>query len=206
MVSSAAVLSISLIAVGLVLTPGPNTVYLVSRTIAQGRAAGMVSLLGIAAGFAVYLAGTAAGVTTIVLVIPQVLQGIKAAGTTYLLWLAWRALRAPLVVDNQPPAMASPGRLFLLGLATNLLNPTVAVLYLTLLPQLIDADRGNVALQHLILGSVQVSIMLGVNFLVVLGAGRIAKWLADRPRMLRAHRWLTSTALGVLAVQMLATG
>lgn len=203
MVSSVAVLSIALVAVGLVLTPGPNTVYLVTRTMAQGRAAGMVCLSGVATGFIIYLAGSAAGVTALLMLVPHVLQGIRAAGATYLLWLAWHTLRSPSIVDAEAPAKETPPkRLFLLGLATNLLNPTVAVLYLSLLPQLIDRARGNVALQGLILGSVQAGIMLAFNCLVVLAAGRIAGWLTGHPRWLRAQRWLASTVLGALAVQL----
>jgi len=202
MVSSVAVLSIALVAVGLVLTPGPNTVYLVTRTMAQGRTAGMVCLSGVATGFVIYLAGSAAGVTALVTLVPHLLQGIRAAGATYLLWLAWHTLRSPSIMDSEEPRESSPGRLFLLGLATNLLNPTVAVLYLSLLPQLIDTARGNVALQGLILGSVQAGIMLTFNCLIVLAAGRIAGWLTDHPRWLRVQRWLASTLLGALAVQI----
>ncbi len=203
MVSSVAVLSIALVAVGLVLTPGPNTVYLVTRTMAQGRAAGMVCLSGVATGFVIYLVGSAAGVTALLMLVPHMLQGIRAVGATYLLWLAWHTLRTPSIVDaDDPPREKSPAKLYLLGLATNLLNPTIAVLYLSLLPQLIDQARGNVALQGLILGSVQAGIMLAFNCVVVLAAGRIAGWLTDHPRWLRAQRWLASTILGALAVQI----
>jgi len=203
MVSSVAVLSIALVAVGLVLTPGPNTVYLVTRTMAQGRAAGMVCLSGVATGFVIYLAGSAAGVTALLMLVPHMLQGIRAVGATYLLWLAWHTLHTPSTVDTEtPPREKSPAKLYLLGLATNLLNPTVAVLYLSLLPNLIDTARGNVALQGLILGSVQAGIMLAFNCLVVLAAGRISGWLTGHPRWLRAQRWLASTILGVLAVQI----
>ena len=205
MVSSIAVLSVSLLAVGLVLTPGPNTVYLVTRTISQGRTAGMAALLGIATGSVVYLISSAAGATALLMLVPQLLQGIKAAGTTYLLWLAWHTLRTSPMVDHQTTETTSNGRLFLLGMATNLLNPTVALVYLSVLPQLIDSNRGHVALQGLILGSLQAIIMLTVNCLVVLGAGRIAGWVSHRPRLLQLQRWLTSTVLGAMAVQMLTT-
>jgi threonine/homoserine/homoserine lactone efflux protein len=206
MVSSIAVLSVSLLAVGLVLTPGPNTVYLVTRTISQGRTAGLAALMGIACGSVVYLVSSAAGATALLMLVPQLLQGIKAAGTTYLLWLAWHTLRTPSTVDHQTTEQTPISRLFLLGLATNLLNPTVALVYLSVLPQLIDSNRGHVALQGLILGSLQAIIMLTVNCVVVLSAGRIAGWVSHRPRLLRVQRWLTSTVLGAMAVQMLSTG
>ncbi len=202
MVSSVAVLSIALIAMGLVLTPGPNTVYLVSRTMAQGRAAGMVSLLGVGAGFVVYLVGSAAGVTAVLTLVPHVFDAIRFTGSTYLMWLAWHTVRSRSIVDTNGLVSHSPGRLFLVGFATNLLNPTIAVLYLSLLPRFIDSARGNVALQGLILGSVQISIMLAFNCLIVLAAGRIAPWLTNRPRWLRVQRWLAATVLASLAVQI----
>ena len=115
MVSSIAVLSVALLAVGLVLTPGPNTVYLVTRTISQGRSAGMAALLGIATGSVVYLVSSAAGAAALLILVPHLLQGIKAAGTTYLLWLAWHTLRTSPLVDQPPVEQTSTSRLFLLG-------------------------------------------------------------------------------------------
>ncbi|WP_117210246.1 LysE family translocator [Allorhizocola rhizosphaerae] len=205
MVSSVAVLSIALIAVGLVLTPGPNTVYLVSRTVAQGRTAGLVALLGVGAGFVIYLAGSAAGVTAVLTLVPHLFDAIRFVGAAYLLWLAWHTVRAQSIVDDSELTTHSHGRLFLVGLATNLLNPTMAVLYLSLLPRFIDSARGNVAVQGLILGSVQIAIMLAFNCLVVLAAGRITPWLTNRPRWLRVQRWLAATVLASLAVQIAVT-
>jgi hypothetical protein len=94
MVSSAAVVGIALGAIGLVLTPGPNMIYLVSRTLAQGRSAGLVSLLGVAAGFVAYLFGSAAGVTALFAVVPFLYDVVRLLGAGYLLWLAWQAVRS----------------------------------------------------------------------------------------------------------------
>ncbi|MDT7677387.1 MAG: hypothetical protein QOD82_5289 [Pseudonocardiales bacterium] len=145
MVSAAAAGGIGLVALGLVLTPGPNMIYLVSRSITQGRRAGLVSLLGVAVGFLAYLAAATAGLAAIFTAVPAAYAALKIAGALYLLYLAWQALRpggTPVFAPTSlPPDPAR--RLFAMGLVTNLLNPKIAVLYVALLPQFIDPARGG---------------------------------------------------------------
>jgi threonine/homoserine/homoserine lactone efflux protein len=206
MVSWTAVVGIALIALGLVLTPGPNMIYLVSRTLAQGRTAGLVSLLGVAAGFLCYLVGSAVGLTALFTVVPFLYDAVKLLGAGYLLWLAWQSVRGgkpplftPAALEPDPPP-----KLFLMGLVTNLLNPKIAVLYVSLLPQFIDPARGGVAGQGLVLGLVQISIALTVNCLIVLAAGAISRWLTARPAWLRVQRWFMASVLGALALRLVA--
>lgn len=200
---TAAVIGIAVVALGLVLTPGPNMIYLVSRTLAQGRTAGLISLLGVAAGFGVYLAGSAIGLTALFATVPILYPVLKFAGAGYLLYLAWQALRGDKAVFvAQVLKPDSHRRLFTMGLVTNLLNPKIAVLYVSLLPQFIDPARGNVAAQGLTLGLVQIGIALTVNCLIVLSAGQIAGWLARKPVWLRVQRWFMASVLGLLAVRM----
>jgi threonine/homoserine/homoserine lactone efflux protein len=205
MTTTTAAIGIALVALGLVLTPGPNMIYLVSRTLAQGRTAGLISLLGVAAGFLVYLFGSAAGLTALFATVPLLFQVLKFAGAAYLLYLAWQALRtdkALFVAQALKPD--SYRRLFTMGFVTNLLNPKIAVLYVSLLPQFIDPARGNVAAQGLTLGVIQIAIALTVNCLIVLGAGRIATWLTRKPAWLRVQRWFMASVLGALAVRLAA--
>jgi threonine/homoserine/homoserine lactone efflux protein len=200
---TAAVVGIAIVALGLVLTPGPNMIYLVSRTLAQGRTAGLISLLGVAAGFLVYLAGSAVGLTALFATVPVLYPVLKFAGAAYLLYLAWQALRGDKAVfEAQVLKPDSNRRLFTMGMVTNLLNPKIAVLYVSLLPQFIDPARGNVAGQGLLLGLVQISIALTVNCLIVLSAGQIARWLARKPVWLRVQRWFMASVLAVLAVRL----
>ena len=123
-------LAFALVALGMVLTPGPNMAYLISRSICQGRAAGLVSLGGVALGFVVYMLCAAFGITAIVLAVPYAYDAIRITGALYLLWLAWQAVRpggrSPFQVRNLPKD--SPRKLFLMGLMTNLLNPKIAVM------------------------------------------------------------------------------
>jgi threonine/homoserine/homoserine lactone efflux protein len=206
-VTTTAVLGMAAVALGLVLTPGPNMVYLVSRSVTQGRRAGLFSLLGVAAGCGVYLAAATAGLASVFLVVPTAYLVLKAAGALYLLYLAWQAVRpggtsafAPKPLPADPPL-----RLFTMGLVTNLLNPKIAVLYVALLPQFVDPARGSVAGQSLALGAVQIAVALTVNGLIVLSAGSLATFLAARPGWLRAQRYAMGTVLGALAVKLLLT-
>ena len=204
MISPGAGLGIALVALGLVLTPGPNMLYLVSRSITQGRGAGLVSLLGVAAGFLVYLAAAVAGIAAVFAKVPVAYTVLKAAGVVYLLYLAWQALRPGGAAVFAPKELTvdPPRRLFLMGLATNLLNPKIAVLYVSLLPQFIDARRGSVALQSLALGGIQIRIALTVNCLIVLTASTLARLLGRRPGWLRAQRYLMGSVLGALALRL----
>ncbi|MBF6062232.1 LysE family translocator [Nocardia terpenica] len=206
MIETSAVLGVALAELGLVLTPGPNMMYLVSRTVSQGRRAGMVSLTGVAVGFLCYLAAATAGITAIFAVVPGLYLALKLAGALYLGWLAWKALRPGGVSAFAPVDLPadSTRKLFTMGLVTNLLNPKIAILYMALIPQFVHPAQGSVWVQSLVLGAVQIAIALLVNGLIVLAAGAIATFLADRPLWLRAQRWITGTLLGTIAV-LLAT-
>ncbi|AUQ26450.1 LysE family translocator [Dickeya zeae] len=192
------------IALGLVLTPGPNMIYLLSRTVCQGRRAGLVSLSGVALGFLFYMTAAALGITAIVMAVPLAYDALRIAGALYLLWLAWQAVRggaSPFQLRQLKPD--SNRRLFVMGLVTNLLNPKAAVLYLSLLPQFIRPEQGNVLGQSLTLGVTQILISMTVNASLVMVAGYIAAFLAERPLWQRVQRWLMGTVLAALAVRML---
>ncbi|HEY9522511.1 MAG TPA: LysE family translocator [Thermopolyspora sp.] len=205
MVSLVGLLGIGAVALGLVLTPGPNMIYLVSRSITQGRQAGLISLLGVATGFLVYLLTAAVGLSTVFAVVPAAYTALKLAGAGYLLYLAWQAIRpggrSPFT--PRPLTPDSPRRLYTMGLVTNLLNPKIAVLYVSLLPQFVDPARGDVAAQSLILGLTQICIALTVNTLIVFTAGTVSRFLTGRPVWMRIQRAFMATVLGVLAVSLI---
>ncbi|MFP3558575.1 LysE family translocator [Paraburkholderia sp. SIMBA_049] len=197
-------LAFGLVALGIVLTPGPNMIYLVSRSICQGRAAGLISLGGVALGFVVYMLFAAFGITALLLTVPFAYDALRFGGALYLLWLAWQAVKpggdSPFQVRDLPAD--SPRKLFMMGLVTNLLNPKIAVLYLSLLPQFIDPQRGSVLGQSLALGSVQIAVSISVNAVIAVTAGSIAGFLARRPKWLAMQRWMMGTVLTGLAVRM----
>jgi threonine/homoserine/homoserine lactone efflux protein len=198
------VFAFALLCIGMSLTPGPNMMYLVSRSICQGRRAGLVSLGGVGLGFLVYMLAAAFGITALLLAVPLAYDGLRLAGAAYLLYLAWQALRpggrSPFQVRDLP--VDSNRRLFAMGLVTNLLNPKAAMMYLSLLPQFIDPARGNVLTQSLALGSLQIIISLSLNALIATAAGTIATFLGSRPLWLVLQRWVMGTALAGLGLRM----
>lgn len=197
-------LAFGAIALGMVLTPGPNMVYLISRSISQGPMAGLISLGGVALGFVVYMLCAAFGITALVMAVPYAYDALRLAGALYLLWLAWQAVRpggrSPFQVRDLP--RDGPRKLFAMGLLTNLLNPKIAVMYLSLLPQFVDPAKGSVLAQSVVLGSTQIAISVAVNALIALAAGSIAAFLMRSPRWLLAQRWLMGTVLAGMAVKM----
>ncbi|HUR01564.1 MAG TPA: LysE family translocator [Nonomuraea sp.] len=197
-------LGIALVSLGMVLTPGPNMIYLVSRSITQGRRAGLISLIGVALGFTVYLTATCLGLTAIFAYVPAAYTVLKLAGAAYLLWLAWNAVKPGGTSAFEPRELEiePPRKLFAMGLVTCLLNPKIAILYLSLLPQFIDPAMGHVLLQSLALGSVQIFIGTLVNALIAVSAGALAAFLARRPLWLRIQRYFMGTVLAGIAVHL----
>jgi threonine/homoserine/homoserine lactone efflux protein len=192
------------VSLGMVLTPGPNMVYLISRSICQGRVAGLISLSGVALGFVVYMLCAAFGITALLLAVPFAYDTLRLAGAGYLAYLAWSALRpggrSPFAIRDLP--QDSAGRLFLMGFLTNLLNPKIAILYLSLLPQFLTPEAGGILGQSLVLGSVQIVVSVSVNALIAVTAGSVAVFLAGRPTWIAVQRWLMGTVLAALAVRM----
>lgn len=181
-------------------------IYLVSRSITQGRRAGLISLLGVAAGFLVYLVAATAGIAAIFAAVPALYTAVKIAGAAYLLWLAWNAVRPGGMAVFAPRSVPvdRARRLFTMGMVTNLLNPKIAILYVALLPQFVDPTLGNVAAQSLLLGCTQIAVALTVNALIVLSAGTLAAFFGRRPLWLRVQRYLMGTALAGIAIHLLA--
>ncbi|MGW5194741.1 LysE family translocator [Kribbella sp. NPDC004138] len=204
LVSSEALLGIALVELGLVIVPGPNMIYLISRSIAQGRRAGLISLAGVGLGFLTYLLAASAGLATLFALVPEIYVALKLAGAAYLLWLAWQAFRpgGTSVFATQELEPDRPRKLFGMGLLTCLLNPKIAILYISLLPQFLDPSRGHLGLQSLILGLGQLTVGVVMNAVFVITAGSVAVFLSRRPTWMRIHRYVTGTALAVFAVRL----
>ena len=147
--------------------------YLISRSICQGKRAGLISLAGVALGFVFYMLCAALGITTLLLAIPYAYDALRIGGAAYLLYLAWQALkpggRSPFQLRELAPD--SSRKLFMMGFLTNLLNPKIAVMYLALLPQFLSPAGGNVLSQSLLLGFTQILISVSVNAIIALSAG-----------------------------------
>jgi threonine/homoserine/homoserine lactone efflux protein len=197
----------ALAALLLVLTPGPNMVYCVSRSLVQGPRAGLLSLVGVVLGFGVHLLAAALGLTALLMALPMAFDALRIAGAAYLLWLAWQAVRPGAAAPLQPRALAPAGRrrLLAMGFMTNLLNPKVAMFYVSFFPQFLHPERGHWLAQCLLLGALQIAISASVNALLVLFAGRVSGWLNRTPRWIAAQRWAMGGVLALLAARILTT-
>jgi threonine/homoserine/homoserine lactone efflux protein len=188
----------------LVLTPGPNLLYLISRTLCQGRMAGIVSMAGTTTGFVVHILAASLGLSAVFLAIPVAYDALRWAGAAYLLYLAWDSIRAGsggLFAPRTLPA-AAPAKLFRMGLLTSILNPKVALFYLALFPQFIDPARANVLGQSLVLGATQIVIAVIGDTLFVLAAAIIARWLATRPVWAAAQRFVLAGVFVAIAAKL----
>jgi threonine/homoserine/homoserine lactone efflux protein len=184
----------------LALTPGPVWLYLISRTLAQGRRAGYFSMVGVTAGLAVHALFAALGLSVVLLAIPFAFDLIRLAGAAYLLWLAWTTIRGDgLSFEARPLPPAADGALLRQAFVAAFLNPKVAVFYLSLFPQFVDPAAGSVLAQSLVLGAIQLATAAAVDLSVVTAAGFVALWFTRRPVWLKAQRWFLGGAFGALA-------
>lgn len=190
----------------MVLTPGPNMIYLISRSICQGRKAGVISLLGVIAGFLVHMFAAAVGLTALFLAVPLAYEILKWAGAAYLLYLAWQAVkpgaRSPFEARQLPED--PPSRLFFMGFLTNVLNPKIAVFYLSIFPQFVSPEHGSVFMQSVVLGLTQITVSFTVNLAIALSAASLASWFVRNPRWLAVQRYFMGFVLAGLAVRLAA--
>jgi len=187
----------------LAITPGPNLVYLVARTVAQGRRAGLVSLAGTTTGFLAHVLAAAFGLSVLLAAVPVAYDAVRYAGAAYLAWLAWTTWRSsgPLP-DGAVPPPAPPASLFRAGLMTSLLNPKVALFQLALFPQFVDPALGSVLAQSLVLGATQLVIVAGFDALCVLAAADLKRRFAGASRWAAWSKRLLAGVFGALALRL----
>jgi threonine/homoserine/homoserine lactone efflux protein len=185
------------------LTPGPDMLYVIARSVGQGRTAGIVSALGIGAGIFVHIFAVALGLATLLVSLPLGFEVIKYAGAAYLLYLGIRILvsKETEVMEGRVKRDSLP-RIFQQGVITNVLNPKVALFFLAFLPQFVDEARGPIGWQVVALGLLfNISGTL-VNMGVALLAGSIGNRLKGRPVFARVQKWLTGGIFIGLAVRL----
>jgi threonine/homoserine/homoserine lactone efflux protein len=205
MVSSHSVLMFAGAALLMAFSPGPNMIYLVSRSLCQGKRAGFISWLGVVTGFLVHVTSAAIGLTALFMAIPMGYEILKYLGAVYLLWLAWQAVkpgaRSPLESQDLPPE--TPSQLWTMGFLTCALNPKVAIFYLSILPQFIEPQNGSVLVQSLVLGGVQAFIASLINLLIMLSAVTMAAWFSKNKKWMTVQRYVMGTVLTALAVRLM---
>ncbi|MGH1516950.1 LysE family translocator [Chryseobacterium sp. JK1] len=199
------ILFFALAALVLVISPGPNMIYLISRTITQGRKAGMTSLAGVICGFLFHIIMVSFGLTAVLFAVPFAYIVLKTLGTAYLLYLAFQAIKPNsknIFEVEKNSQVDGPKKLFTVGFLTNVLNPKVAVFYLSFFPQFIKPEYGSIFTQSLELGVIQVCVSLTVNFVIVLSAAKAAVFFAANPTWIKIQKWFMASVLTFLAVKM----
>jgi threonine/homoserine/homoserine lactone efflux protein len=163
----------------LLLIPGPAVLYVVARSVAQGRKAGIVSVLGIHTATLIHIAAAALGLSVLVLSSALAFNIVKYAGAAYLIWLGFRKLFGPAEALDAKGELTrySHAQLFRDGFLVNLLNPKTALFFLAFLPQFVDVSRGHVAMQITILGLMLAVLGVCTDSAYALLAGTVGGWL-----------------------------
>ena len=165
-----------------------------------------MSWFGVVLGFTVHMLCASVGLTALFMAVPLGYEILKFAGAIYLLWLAWQAVRpsarSPFEAKSLSPQ--PPRKLFIMGLLTSVMNPKVAIFYLSVLPQFISPGSESVLSQSLVLGVTQVFIGSSVNLVVTLSAATIAAWFSKNRLWLAVQRYVMGLVLGVLALKLLS--
>ncbi|HAI75743.1 MAG TPA: lysine transporter LysE [Microscillaceae bacterium] len=208
MMPTSELLLFALVALGLVLTPGPNMLFLLTIAATQGRKAGFMALLGVASGFLFHITLVVLGLSALLAQIPLALLILKWLGVGYLLFLAYQSVGgrptpARQATTTRTPSMVwSSRQLWLTGLLTNVLNPKVALFYLSFFPQFIKPTYGSMAAQMLQLGLLQILVSFSINSLLVLGAAQLMGWAGQRSAWQKVQSWLMASVFVGLAVRL----
>jgi threonine/homoserine/homoserine lactone efflux protein len=171
----------------LLVIPGPAVLYIVTRSVAQGRSAGLVSVLGVHVGSLVHVAFAAVGVSALLYASATAFTIVRYAGAAYLVYLGLRKLLGGGGAGGElaEQAAASPGRLFGQGVVVNVLNPKTAIFFLAFLPQFVNPARGPVAIQIVLLGACFVVLGVASDGSYALLASALAGRLRGTPRARR---------------------
>ena len=190
----------------LIISPGPDMIYVITRGMAHGRKAGMLSAIGVVCGIFVHTTAAAFGLTLILQTSALAFLFVKFVGAAYLVYLGVRAWRDKNTFHLQATTpLATSSVLFWQGVLSNVLNPKIAVFFLAFLPQFVDKGSSQVTWQMITLG--MTFACFGLVFLLVVGysSGTIGKWLADRPQRAQLFQRLAGGILIGLGIRLAFT-
>jgi threonine/homoserine/homoserine lactone efflux protein len=177
----------------LVFMPGPNTLYIIARSIQQGRLAGLVSSLGVQVGTMVHIVAASFGLSALLVSSAVAFNVVKYAGAAYLIFLGIKTLLTRERIEPAKVRKAALGRVFYQGIVVNLLNPKTALFFFAFLPQFIDVGRGAVVLQVVLLGSILIFLGTLSDSIYALASGSIGNWLRGNLKFLRAQRYFAGS-------------
>ncbi|MDB5510980.1 MAG: threonine transporter RhtB [Enterovirga sp.] len=194
----------SLACLVLFITPGPDMSLSLAKTLANGRRAGLLAMLGTMTGCCVHTVLAAIGISALLAASATAFTVLKIVGALYLLWLAVGAVRhgSVLRLDATERREETGRRSFLLGLAVNLTNPKVVLFFVTFLPQFVDPANPQAAGQLLFLGLYMVALTTPLAALLVLGADRAVGVMSRRPRLMRAVDLTFAAVFGAFALRI----
>jgi len=194
-------------AVTLLVIPGPAVLYIVSRSVGQGRAAGLASVCGIHVGSLLHVAAAALGLSALLVSSALAYDTVRYLGAAYLVWLGVQRLLAR-DEDARPAGAARErlSRIFAQGVVVNVLNPKTALFFFAFLPQFVDAAAGAVPLQVAVLGATFVGLGLVTDSAYALLASTSAGFLRGRRRVARASRLVSGGVLVGLGVTTALAG
>jgi threonine/homoserine/homoserine lactone efflux protein len=189
----------------LLLTPGPAVFYIVSRSIEQGRAAGLVSVMGICTGTLVHVVAATLGLSAVLVSSATAFTVVRYVGAVYLIALGIQTLTARTAAADLVAPRTDLRRVFLQGVIVNILNPHTALFFFAFLPQFVDVAARSVTLQMLTLGVLFVGLSATTDSVWALAAGTAGHWMRRSPRFARGQRYVTGGALiGLGAVTAVA--
>jgi threonine/homoserine/homoserine lactone efflux protein len=182
--------------------PGPAVLYIVGRSIGQGRNAGLVSALGIGVGTLIHTLAAAVGLSALLVSSATAFSVVKYLGAAYLVYLGIQRLRSKqsLAASDTTAPQATLARVFSQGIVVNVLNPKTALFFFAFLPQFIDPARGRVATQILSLGVLFACMGTTSDSLWALFSGSVASWLRNNQRWMRNERYVSGGILISLGV------
>ena len=194
-----------LASVALYISPGPDMIYVASRSIGQGRRAGIVSCFGVQTGLIIHMLAASFGLAALLAEFPSAFEIIRWLGIGYLVYMGVRTMtdrNSAFELDAQKSAAWSDQKLYLQGLFVNLLNPKIAIFFLAFLPQFTDPAMGDLSTQMLFYGVV--FNLGGFPWILLMAVlfGAAGNWLSERPKMITLQRWITGSSLIGLAVFM----
>jgi threonine/homoserine/homoserine lactone efflux protein len=198
-------------AVVLAITPGPDMALYVGRAVTHSRAAGLACFGGAVTGILVHTLLVALGLSALLKTAPTAFLALKIIGAAYLVWLAWQAIRhgSSLTIKGTKREGGSLWKHYLTGIGINILNPKVALFFLTFLPQFVSADDPQAPGKLIFLGLFFLVISIPTILPMIFAANAFSQALLRRPKMTRALDWLFAGVFGAFAIKILtarATG
>jgi threonine/homoserine/homoserine lactone efflux protein len=176
-------------ALALLVVPGPAVLYIVTRSIDQGRRAGMASVAGIHTGSVVHVAAAAVGLSAVLAASATAFTVLKLVGAAYLIGLGVQKLRANPAASSNPlldePRIVGLRRTYAQGVLVNVLNPKTALFFLAFLPQFVDPERGSTTVQVVALGLTFIALGIVSDGAYALLAGSLGERLRRSARFAR---------------------